>query len=161
MKYRFRVFLFIFVISLIAAFQAGCGGTTIEVKGEAMIPTFNPGDKVLIDEETKEYARGDIIVFSDPKNVSRFLILRIVGLPGERIEIRGNKTMINGELIDEPYVQPVHNQFIQSFPETSVPDERYYVMGDNRDSSSDSRYWGTIGKGLIKGKYSSTYSKVK
>ena len=149
MQQKVISFLVILNISFLVIFQAGCA-TPVEVKGEAMYPTFNEGDKIVLDESAKDFARGDIIVFGSPKDTKRLLIMRIVGLPGEKIEIKENKTYINGVLTEEPYIQPVHNQFIQSFPETAIPAGRYYVMGDNRDSSADSRHWGTIGIGLIK-----------
>lgn len=152
---KYKVKLFLFFISLVIL-QAGCGGAPpIEVMGDAMMPTLNRGDKVFLDEASKDYARGDIIVFRAPKDTNRLLILRIIGMPGEIVEIKENKTYINGTLLDEPYVKPLHNQFIQSFPEVTVPADRYYVLGDNRDSSSDSRAWGTVGKDLIRGKQTS------
>ena len=126
-----------------------------------MKPAFNNGDKILIDKNLNELKRGDVIAFLYPKDRSKWYIKRIVGLPGETIEIREGKVFINGQVMDEPYVEESYNQAKATFPSRKVPQYQYFVMGDNRDNSSDSRYWGTVDKELIKGKYYMTYSKVK
>jgi len=105
--------------------------------------------------------RGDIVVFKYPDEPERDFIKRVIGLPGETIELRNKKVYVNGQPLDEPYVhflEPAHNaQEVTSFDvrerygPVQVPEEQYFVMGDNRDNSQDSRYWGFLPRGYIKG----------
>lgn len=93
--------------------------------------------------------RGDIIVFRDPRNPDRKLIKRVVGLPGENLEIKQGQVFVNQEQLDELYVQaPGH----YSVPPSLIPDGHYYVLGDNRNNSSDSHNWGTLPGDEIVGK---------
>ena len=125
-----------------------------------MLPAFSDGDKLLTDKDLSDLKRGDIITFLYPKDRSKSYVKRIIGLPGETVEIREGKTYINGQIFDEPYVEEQHNQSKPSFPPREVSKYQYFVMGDNRDNSSDSRYWGTVDEKLITGKYYATYSKA-
>jgi len=126
-----------------------------------MMPAFNDGDKVLMDKNIGELKRGDVITFLYPKDRTKWYLKRIIGLPGETVEIREGKVYINGQVLDEPYVDETFNQMKANFPPKKVAEYNYFVMGDNRDNSSDSRYWGTVDKDLIKGKYYMIYSKAK
>jgi signal peptidase I len=109
--------------------------------------------------------RLDIVVFKYPEEPDRDFIKRVIGLPGETVELRAKKVYINGKPIDEPYVhfleQPGHGSEaaeITSFDvrerygPVTVPPNQYFVMGDNRDNSQDSRYWGFLRRDYIKGK---------
>jgi signal peptidase I len=109
--------------------------------------------------------RGDVIVFKYPEEPDRDFIKRVIGLPGETVELRDKKVSINGTPLDEPYVH-----FLQPPGQTSefhevtsfdvrerygpvtVPAEHFFVMGDNRDNSQDSRYWGFLPRDYVKGK---------
>ena len=122
-----------------------------------MKPSFNDGDRILIDQNWNELKRGEVITFLYPKDRTKWYVKRIIGLPGEIIEIREGKVYINGEVLDEPYIDQSYNQAKANSPPRKVPEYQYFVMGDNRDNSSDSRYWGTVDKELIKGKYYMTY----
>lgn len=146
---------------LIAYFFAACSFQPVAVEGTAMKPTFNDGDKIFINKNFSELKRGDFITFLYPRDRSKWYFKRIIGLPTEIIEIRGGKVYINGELLDEPYVDESYNQAKADFPPQKIPEYQYFVMGDNRDNSSDSRYWGTVDKELITGKYYMTYSESK
>lgn len=157
MKKYFSAFSFAFV----AYFLLACVPQPILVEGTAMMPSFNNGDRIMIDRNFGELKRGDVITFLYPKDRSKSFIKRVIGLPGETVELRQGKTYINGQILDEPYVAESYNQQKSSFPPRRVPEYQYFVMGDNRDNSSDSRYWGTVDKELIKGKYSMTYAKAK
>jgi signal peptidase I len=106
--------------------------------------------------------RGDIVVFKYPDEPERDFIKRVIGLPGETLELRNKKVYINGQALDEPYVHfldPTHDgQEVTSFEQRErygpvrVPEGQYFVMGDNRDNSQDSRYWGFLPRANIKGK---------
>jgi signal peptidase I len=107
--------------------------------------------------------RGDIVVFKYPDQPERDFIKRVIGLPGETIEMRHKKIYINGQPLDEPYVHfltPPSTDYQEvtaldkreAFPAREVSADRYFVMGDNRDNSEDSRYWGLLPRSYIKGK---------
>ena len=106
--------------------------------------------------------RGDVIVFKYPDEPDRDFIKRVIGLPGETLELRSKKVYINGQPLDEPYVhflEPASEaQEITSFDvrenfrPVQVPEGYYFVMGDNRDNSQDSRYWGFLPRHYIKGR---------
>jgi signal peptidase I len=115
----------------------------------------------LVDKNLGELKRGDLITFLFPKDRSKWYFKRIIGLPGETIEIRAGKVFINGQMLDEPYVDEAYNKTKASFTPKKIEEYQYFVMGDNRDNSSDSRYWGTVDEKLITGKYTMTYSKAE
>ena len=102
-----------------------------------------------------------MITFLYPKDRSKWYFKRIIGLPGETVEIRQGMIYIDGKFLNEPYVDEFYNQAKSNFPPRKVSDYQYFILGDNRDNSSDSRYWGTVDKELIQGKYYMTYSKSK
>jgi signal peptidase I len=123
---------------------------------------FGPasGERVLL--PMRDIRRQDIVVFKYPDEPERDFIKRVIGLPGETVELRNKKVYINGQPLDEPYVhflEPAsHSQEITSFDvrerygPVRVPDGQYFVMGDNRDNSQDSRYWGFLPRSYIKGR---------
>jgi signal peptidase I len=106
--------------------------------------------------------RGDIIVFKYPQDEKRDFIKRIVGIPGDTIQVRGAQVFLNGKPLDEPYVKagparphlggPPYCGYAFGCEPTVVPPGSYFVMGDNRDNSQDSRYWGFVKRDKIKGK---------
>jgi signal peptidase I len=109
--------------------------------------------------------RGDVIVFKYPVEPDRDFIKRVIGLPGESIEVKDKKVYVDGKMLDEPYVhflQPPsgNSEFheVTSFDvrdrygPVTVPPNQYFVMGDNRDNSQDSRYWGFLPRENVKGK---------
>ena len=121
-------------------------------------PAARPERAVL---PMRDIHRGDIVVFKYPDEPERDFIKRVIGLPGETIELRNKKVYVNGQPLEEPYVhflEPAHNaQEVTSFDvrerygPVTVPAGQYFVMGDNRDNSQDSRYWGFLPRGYIKG----------
>lgn len=127
------------------------------VSGASMEPTFNTGHYLIIDQITYRFetpARGDVIVFRYPNDPSKFFIKRIIGLPGETVNIKNgavsivNKEFPGGILLSEPYI---------AFPKydtlsATVGDNEYFVMGDNRKDSSDSRVWGMLPGEYITGR---------
>jgi signal peptidase I len=109
--------------------------------------------------------RGDVIVFKYPEEPERDYIKRVIGLPGETLELKGKKIYINGQPLDEPYVHFLEAPHVgednhettsldvrERYGPVTVPPEQYFVMGDNRDNSQDSRYWGFLPRSHIKGK---------
>lgn len=148
------------VVSTVFLFSA-CSPKPVLVEGKAMLPNFRNGDRVMMDKNVSELNRGDVITFLYPKDRTKWYFKRIIGLPGETIEIREGKVYINGEVLEEPYIDESYNQAKANFPPRKVPEYQYFVMGDNRDNSSDSRYWGTVDKELIQGKYYMTYYKAE
>jgi signal peptidase I len=110
----------------------------------------------------REPKRGDVMVFKYPDEPERDFIKRVIGLPGDTLELRSKKVYINGQPLDEPYVhflEPAsEGQEVTQFDvrerygPVRIPDGQYFVMGDNRDNSQDSRYWGFLPRHYIKGK---------
>lgn len=148
------------IVAVLSILWGGCSTPVpVRVEGRAMLPAFNDGDKVIMMENPRVIARGDVIMFPYPMDETRFHFKRVVALPGEKIEIREGKAIINGLPIEEPYLDQTYNQEPRNYPELTVAPDTYFVMGDNRDNSSDSRAWGTVRKDLITGKYLTTYSK--
>ncbi len=136
----------------------------VKVAGAAMSPTLNDGDRVFIWKRFSSLKRGDIAVFFYPEDQSKSFILRVVGLPGETIDmdLEGWIT-INGRPIEEPYLAADQNQAATarwkqgSGKVKHIGPDSYFVMGDNRDASNDSRSWGTVPRSLIYGKFMSRY----
>ena len=107
--------------------------------------------------------RGDVIVFKYPEEPERDFIKRIIGLPGDTLELRNKKIFINGTALSEPYtffLQPaveresdeLSHDVRNNFGPVTVPPDHYFAMGDNRDNSQDSRYWGFLPRSYIKGR---------
>ena len=106
--------------------------------------------------------RGDIIVFKSPEEPERDLIKRVIGLPGERLELRRKRIYIDDKPLDEPYVQFLEppaadgaaraGDLRENYGPVTVPDGQYFMMGDNRDNSQDSRYWGFLPHSYVKGR---------
>ncbi len=130
------------------------------VRGASMEPNFEDREYLIIDELSyylRAPERGEVIVFRYPKDPSEFFIKRIIGLPGERVGVeRGKITISNaahpqGIMVQEPYLSPPGHL---THPDMNVvlgPKE-YFVLGDNRDFSSDSRIWGTLNRSLMVGR---------
>ncbi|MEA3399172.1 MAG: signal peptidase I [Patescibacteria group bacterium] len=121
------------------------------VSGESMLPTFHDKEFLIVDELsylTGEPERGDIAIFKYPVNKKRIFIKRIIGIPGDTITISNGNVFIDGEKINEPYIK---EQFITNGT-YEVTAENYFVMGDNRNRSSDSRIWGLVPENYLIGR---------
>lgn len=125
------------------------------VSGDSMVPTFENGEYLIVDELSyrfREPARGEIIIFRFPGDHSKFYIKRVIGLPNEVIEIESSGIFVGDgderEKIDESYLS---SQPILPREEVSLGSSEYFVMGDNRAASSDSRAWGPVSEDLIVG----------
>ncbi len=108
----------------------------------SMLPTLQEGELLLIEEvPIAQLQHGDIIVFQDPRGQDVPLLKRLIGLPGETVEVRDDKVYINGKALDEPYVKiPGGRDYAQA----TLGSDEYFVLGDNRPNSSDSRHFGPI-----------------
>jgi len=126
-------------------------------------PSAGAIERALLPE--RPIRRGDIIVFKYPEDRERDFIKRVIGLPGETLEVRNKKVYINGKPIDEPYVHFLDPpQGATAFSEVTshdqrerygpipIPEGQYFMMGDNRDNSQDSRYWGLLPREDVKGR---------
>lgn len=138
------------------------------VDGLSMNPVFHNNDYLLVDKisyKLDQPQRGDIIVFKYPKNTAVNYVKRIIGLPGEKVVIENgdvtiiNKDNPNGIKLNEPYIRTQDTTFVSTFnnrenprAEFAVPEGDYFVMGDNRQESSDSREWGFLSKEKIIGR---------
>lgn len=122
------------------------------VEGSSMEPNFSSGDYLIVDEISYQFRnpdRGEVIVLKNPTNDSEFFIKRIVGLPGEEVVIRGSRVYIDNELIEEEYLP--EGLALKEDYVFSLNDEQYFVMGDNRLQSYDSRSWGPLSRDGIVG----------
>ncbi len=135
----------------------GCSTYAVRFEGSSMRPTINNGDRLLIEGDPGEIRRGDIVVHIYPKDQTKKYIKRIIGLPGETIEFRGGRVMISGEYLEEPYIDPELSRNVYDRAPEKIGLDEYYVLGDNRDNSSDSRSWGTVPRAMIVGRVKSQY----
>ncbi len=114
---------------------------------------YGPGAQFLL--PIRDIRRGDIIVFRYPLQPETDFVKRVIGLPGETVMIQNKEVFINGKKLDEPYVIHI-DQAIYPFRDQlapyTVPQGEYFAMGDNRDNSKDSRYWGPVPRSMIKGR---------
>lgn len=134
----------------------------VKVEGTSMQPQLADQDRIFVNRfiyRFKEIDRGDVVVFWYPLDRKKSFIKRIIGIPGDSIEIRRGAVYINGELTVEPYLKKEFSDF-RSFSEILVPPGKYYVLGDHRNSSNDSRNWGFVDRSLIYGKAVFSYWPV-
>jgi len=125
---------------------------TFRIEGVSMEPNLHDGQYLIVNKLVYYFRspqRGDIVVFHYPRNPRRDFIKRVIGLPGEKVEIKGEHIFINDEELEEPYT--VHEGNYAWGPQVMGPDE-YFVLGDNRNSSSDSHNWGPVPRDDIIGK---------
>src|SRR5580765_6752460 len=138
-------------------------GDHLLVNKMVFAPTSGRAERALT--PTGTIKRGDVIVFKYPEEPDRDFIKRVIGLPGETVQVREKKVLINGTPLDEPYTHflepastPSELREITSFDvrerygPVTVPANQYFVMGDNRDNSQDSRYWGFLPRENVKGR---------
>lgn len=132
----------------------------IRVDGQSMEPTLETGQLVIVNKLAYRLGKpaiGDIVVFYFPRDPDQEYIKRIIGLPGDHVTIEGGVVSVNGKSLDEPYLA-FHPNYTGSW---DVPAEQVFVLGDNRNNSSDSHRWGTVPLDYIVGKALVVYWPLK
>ena len=163
----------IVIAVLIALFIRTFVVQAFKIPSSSMEPTLLVGDYILVNKfifgiripytdmkfvQLKHPERGDVIVFIYPKDTSKDFIKRVIGTAGEKVEIVQNKIFINGKQIDDPwghfekYDWTKYLQTMEKFGPVVVPKDCLFVLGDNRDNSQDSRFWGFVNVNAVKGK---------
>ena len=125
-----------------------------KVQGTSMVPELRNGERILVNKfiyNFRSISRGDVVVFWYTEDPDVSFIKRVVALPGDSVEIKRGKLLVNGELVDEPYVKPEYIDR-RSFPSQEIRAGHYFVLGDNRRGSNDSRSWGLVPQRYIYGK---------
>jgi signal peptidase I len=148
--FAIAVFIVVFVIQ------------PVKVEGTSMQPRLADQERIFVNRFVYQFAdiaRGDVVVFSYPRDPSKSFIKRVLGVPGDEIEIRDGAVVVNGERVEEPYIKPEYMD-TRSFPKVVVPEGEYFVLGDHRNSSNDSRNWGFVAERLIYGKAFFSYWPV-
>ena len=135
----------------------------VRVEGTSMLPRLEDHDRLFINKfvyHIESIHRDDIVVFHYPRDPAKSYIKRVIGLPGDRIWINDGHVWVNGAELDESYV-PDRYRDTRSMAETIIPDDSYFVMGDHRSISSDSREFGSVERDLIYGKAVFVYWPAK
>jgi signal peptidase I len=128
----------------------------VKVEGTSMMPTLTDQERIFINKFTYHYGlghidRGDMVVFKYPLDTSKSYIKRIIGVPGDLVKIVAGQVFVNGEPLAEDYVPEEYRDRVSWGPER-VPPDNYFVLGDHRSSSNDSRAWGFVDRQYIYGK---------
>lgn len=139
------------VLSVILFIGINAVSARIRVDGSSMEPTLRSGEFVIVNKLAYKFgvpAQGDIVVFHFPRDPEQEYIKRVIGLPGDQVNISQGKVYVNDRLIDEPYIaaQPTYEG------NWIVPEAHLFVLGDNRNNSSDSHNWGTVPQEYVVGK---------
>jgi signal peptidase I len=131
----------------------------LKIEGNSMTPLLSDHDAIVINRLVYYFEpvhRGDVVVFRYPLDATESFIKRIVGLPGETVQIRQGWVYVNGNWLSEPYV-PSQCEDLSDFGPIQVPSGSYFVLGDCRSSSNDSRVFGTVARRLIEGRAAFAY----
>ncbi|MGA7256972.1 MAG: signal peptidase I [Terracidiphilus sp.] len=126
----------------------------VRVEGTSMLPRLEDRDRLFINKFVYHFEsihRGDIVVFHYPRDPEKSYIKRVIAVPGDRLRIDHGRVYINGKFLHEPYV-PERYRDTRSMPEMVIPDDQFFMMGDHRSISSDSREFGPVDRDLIYGK---------
>lgn len=162
------------VAGILALFVRTFDFQAFKIPSGSMEPNLVIGDHLLVNKmvfgptgsslermvmPVRSVVRGDVLVFKYPEEPSRDFIKRVVGLPGETLELKGTQVYINGQPLSEPYAlyQRLPDMLLpgdvrRAYGPVTIPEGHYFMMGDNRDDSQDSRYWGFLPAGHIKGR---------
>ena len=147
---------------VIAILIVGFVAQPVRVEGQSMMPKLHDQDRIFVNKfiyplrewigDKEPIKRGDIVVLLYPDDPSKSYIKRVVGLPGEEVNVENGRLYINGEQIDEPYLDQEYLSADSMPGSVHVKEHHYFVLGDNRRNSSDSRYWGLVPEKYIYGK---------
>ena len=135
----------------------------VRVEGTSMLPRLEDHDRLFINKFVYRISaihRGDVVVFHYPRDPEKSYIKRVIALPGDRLWIDRGQVWVNGKKLDEGYV-PAEYRDVRSLAEMVIPEETYFVMGDHRSISSDSREFGPVERSLIYGKAVFVYWPAK
>lgn len=139
------------LLALILFFGINAVSARVRVENISMKPTLNPGEFVLVEKVAYKLGKpeiGDIIVFHYPRNPTEDYIKRVIGRPGDTVVVENGKVTVNGVPLDEPYIAAA-----PAYPGTwTVPNDSLFVLGDNRNQSSDSHSWGFVPLNYVVGK---------
>ena len=133
----------------------------VRVEGTSMMPGLIDQERIFINKFAYRFgfsdiSRGDTVVFWYPGDPSKSFIKRVIGVPGDKVLVKDGQVFVNGTALDEPYVPNDYRDHV-STPLRVVPSGEYFVLGDHRSSSNDSRMWGTVARRFIYGKASFVY----
>jgi signal peptidase I len=128
----------------------------VKVEGTSMMPALTDQERIFINKFVYRFHigdidRGDMVVFWYPRDPSKSYIKRVIGVPGDRVEVDHGNVFVNGKALHEDYVPEEYRDEV-SMPAKVVPENEYFVLGDHRSSSNDSRSWGTVPRQYIYGK---------
>ena len=128
----------------------------VKVEGTSMMPTLDDQERIFINKFVYRFHferidRGDTVVFWFPHDPTKSYIKRVIGVPGDRIEVRDGTVIVNGQPLEEDYV-PSEYRDQSEMPSTTIGPDEYFVLGDHRSSSNDSRTWGMVPRRYIYGK---------
>lgn len=142
------------VAALVCFFLIAFVAQAFRVQGTSMQPLLGDDERIIVNKlvyRLHSIERGDVVVFWYPRDPSVSFIKRVVGLPGETVELRSGTLYVDGRRIEESYIDPAFREF-DSSPPVQVPPGHYFVLGDHRSSSNDSRNWGEVPERYIYGK---------
>ncbi len=144
------------ILSIILFAAINAVSARIRVDGASMEPTLQSGEFVIVNKLAYMFGDpsiGDVIVFHFPRDPDQEYIKRVIGLPGDRVEIKGGKVFVNGEILSEDYIaaSPVYENV------WDIPVDSLFVLGDNRNNSSDSHNWGPVPMEFVIGKATFIY----
>jgi len=126
----------------------------VKVEGTSMMPCLEDQERIFVNKfvyRLEPIERGDIVVFRYPRDPSKSYIKRVIGMAGDRIRIDGGQVYVNDEALNEDYVPPIYTD-ARSLKEMTVPPNMFFVLGDHRSMSNDSRDFGPVDRGFIYGK---------
>ena len=131
----------------------------VKVEGTSMLPRLEDQDRLLINKFVYRFEnieRGDVVVFNYPRDPEKSYIKRVIALPGDRLSVDSGRVYVNGIAVREPYV-PERYRDVRSVQAMTIPEHEYFVMGDHRSISSDSRDFGPVDRYFIYGKAELVY----